>query len=143
MIRTRQHNVTAAQWSSNGDALGRIDLTEPENNPFAANVFSQAVQRERLDSGAYERLQESIASDELMDPDLADQVAAAMKEWALERGATHFTHMFQPLTGSTAEKHDSFFAPAPAPSEPPPEDPPLTDVLTQPLDPVLPGRGGK
>jgi glutamine synthetase len=111
MIRTRQQNVTAAQWSSNGDAMGRADLTEPENNPFGANVFSTAVQKERLSGDAYDRLQASLASDEPLDPELADEVAAAMKEWALERGATHFTHMFQPLTGSTAEKHDSFFAP--------------------------------
>ncbi|HEX6116052.1 MAG TPA: glutamine synthetase III, partial [Solirubrobacterales bacterium] len=111
MIRTRQHNVTAAQWSSNGDAMGRADLTEPENNPFGANVFSQAVQKERLSGETFDRLQASLASDEPLDPDLADEVALAMKEWALERGATHFTHMFQPLTGSTAEKHDSFFAP--------------------------------
>jgi len=112
MIRTRQHNVTAAQWSSNGDALGRPDLTEPENNPFGANVFSQRVQRERLSPETFKKLQESLASDDPLDPELADEVAAAMKEWALERGATHYTHMFQPLTGSTAEKHDSFFSPA-------------------------------
>ncbi len=112
MIRTRQQNVTAAQWSSNGDAMGRADLTEPENNPFGANVFSTKVQKERLSPETFQRLQDSLASDEPMDPALADEVAAAMKEWALERGATHFTHMFQPLTGSTAEKHDSFFAPS-------------------------------
>src|SRR3712207_1179400 len=102
MIRTRQHNVMAAQWSSNGDAMGRADLTEPENNPFGANVFSTAVQRERLSPETFEKLQASLSSDEPMTPELADEVAAAMKEWALERGATHFTHMFQPLTGSTA-----------------------------------------
>jgi len=111
MIRTRQQNVTAAQWSSNGDAMGRADLTEPENNPFAANVFSKAVQQERLSGSTFDKLQASLESDDPLDPELADEVAAAMKEWALERGATHFTHMFQPLTGSTAEKHDSFFAP--------------------------------
>src|SRR5918996_878046 len=66
MAKIRQMNVTAAQWSPNGEAL---------------------------------------------DPTLADEVAQAMKEWALERGATHFTHVFQPLTGLTAEKHDSFFEP--------------------------------
>jgi glutamine synthetase len=111
MTRIRQQNVTAAQWSSNGEALGAIDLTLPENDPFGANVFSLAVQRERLPADVFERLQSTLAGGEALDPSLADAVAEAMKEWALENGATHFTHMFQPLTGSTAEKHDSFFDP--------------------------------
>src|SRR6188474_1634303 len=112
MSRIRQQNVTAAQWSSNGEALGALDLTQPENNPFGANVFSVAVQRERLPADVFEKLQATLAGGEALDPSLADAVAEAMKEWALENGATHFTHMFQPLTGSTAEKHDSFFEPA-------------------------------
>jgi glutamine synthetase len=111
MTRIRQQNVTAAQWSSNGEALGALDLTLPENDPFGANVFSVAVQRERLPGDVFEKLQATLAGGEALDPSLADAVAEAMKEWALENGATHFTHMFQPLTGSTAEKHDSFFAP--------------------------------
>jgi glutamine synthetase len=111
MTRIRQQNVTAAQWSSNGEALGAIDLTLPENNPFGANVFSVAVQRERLPADVFEKLQTTLADGTALDPALADAVAEAMKEWALESGATHFTHMFQPLTGSTAEKHDSFFDP--------------------------------
>jgi glutamine synthetase len=111
MTRIRQQNVTAAQWSSNGEALGALDLTLPENNPFGANVFSVAVQRERLPADVFEKLQATLADGEALDPTLADAVAEAMKEWALENGATHFTHMFQPLTGSTAEKHDSFFEP--------------------------------
>ncbi|HVD86566.1 MAG TPA: glutamine synthetase III [Solirubrobacterales bacterium] len=111
MTRIRQQNVTAAQWSSNGAALGAQDLTLPENNPFGENVFSAAVQRERLPGDVFERLQSTLAGGEALDPTLADAVAEAMKEWALENGATHYTHMFQPLTGSTAEKHDSFFEP--------------------------------
>jgi glutamine synthetase len=111
MTRIRQQNVTAAQWSSNGEALGALDLTVPENNPFGANVFSIAAQRERLPADMFEKLQETLAGGGTLDPELADAVAEAMKEWALENGATHFTHMFQPLTGSTAEKHDSFFEP--------------------------------
>jgi glutamine synthetase len=111
MTRIRQQNVTAAQWSSNGEALGAIDLTLPENDPFGANVFSVAVQRERLPAEVFERLQSTLGGGEGLDPSLADTVATAMKDWALEKGATHFTHMFQPLTGSTAEKHDSFFDP--------------------------------
>jgi glutamine synthetase len=112
MTRIRQQNVTAAQWSSNGEALGALDLTQPENDPFGANVFSTSVQRERLPDGVFEKLQATLAGGEALDLSLADAVAEAMKEWALENGATHFTHMFQPLTGSTAEKHDSFFEPS-------------------------------
>jgi glutamine synthetase len=111
MTRIRQQNVTAAQWSSNGEALGALDLTVPENDPFGANVFSVAVQRERLPADVFEKLQETLEGGGTLDAELADAVAEAMKQWALESGATHFTHMFQPLTGSTAEKHDSFFEP--------------------------------
>jgi glutamine synthetase len=112
MPRTRQQNVTAAQWSANGSALGSPDLTLPGNQVFAANVFSPAVQRQRLPKHVYKALQRTLARGEALDTSLADAVAQAMKEWALERGATHYTHWFQPLTGSTAEKHDSFYGPA-------------------------------
>src|SRR5207342_1465900 len=112
MTRIRQQNVTAAQWSSNGEALGALDLTLPENEAFGANVFDVTVQRERLPEDAFEKLQATLAGGEALDPSLADAVAEAMKDWALENGATHYTHMFQPLTGSTAEKHDSFFEPS-------------------------------
>ena len=111
MTRIRQQNVTAAQWSSNGESLGAIDLTLPENEAFGANVFSVAVQRERLPGDVFEKLQGSLEAGDAIDPDVADAVASEMKNWALEKGATHFTHVFQPLTGSTAEKHDSFFEP--------------------------------
>jgi glutamine synthetase len=112
MTRIRQQNVTAAQWSSNGDALGAIDLTLPENATFGANVFGVDVQKERLPGDVFEKLQATVAGGEALDPSLADAVAEAMMAWALENGATHYTHMFQPLTGSTAEKHDSFFEPS-------------------------------
>jgi glutamine synthetase len=111
MPKVRQNNVNAAQWSPNGGALGALDLTEPFNYPFGENVFSPAVQRHRLPKDSYKRLQATLANGEALDPTLADTVALGMKEWALERGATHYTHVFQPLTGLTAEKHDSFFAP--------------------------------
>ncbi len=112
MSRIRQQNVTAAQWSSNGESLGALDLTLPENAAFGANVFDETVQKERLPEDVFEKLQATLAGGEALDPSLADAVAEAMMEWALENGATHYTHMFQPLTGSTAEKHDSFFEPA-------------------------------
>jgi len=111
MPRTRQHNVTAAQWSANGSALGSLDLTLPSNQVFGANVFSPAVQRQRLPKHVYKALQRTLAHGEALDTSLADAVAQGMKEWAMEKGATHYTHWFQPLTGSTAEKHDSFYAP--------------------------------
>jgi glutamine synthetase len=112
MTRIRQQNVTAAQWSANGEALGALDLTLPENEEFGANVFDVEEQRERLPADVFEKLQATLAGGEALDPSLADAVAEAMMAWALENGATHYTHMFQPLTGSTAEKHDSFFEPA-------------------------------
>jgi glutamine synthetase len=112
MARIRQQNVTAAQWSPNGAALGAVDLSQPGNNPFGENVFSVPVQRQRLPKDVFKRLQRTLDKGEAIDSSLADSVAAAMKDWALERGATHYTHMFQPLTGLTAEKHDSFFNPA-------------------------------
>ncbi len=111
MPRIRQQNVLAAQWAPNGGALGAPDLTLSDNQVFGANVFSRAVQRQRLSSDVFSRLQRTLARGEALDTSLADAVALAMKEWAMERGATHYTHWFQPLTGSTAEKHDSFYAP--------------------------------
>ncbi|HET7050540.1 MAG TPA: glutamine synthetase III [Solirubrobacteraceae bacterium] len=111
MPRIRQHNVLAAQWAPNGGVLGAPDLTLADNQIFGYNVFTPAVQRQRLPKDVFRRLQQTLASGEPLDTTLADAVALAMKEWALERGATHYTHWFQPLTGSTAEKHDSFYAP--------------------------------
>jgi len=116
MPRIRQQNVFAAQWAqknggSHPPALGAPDLTVPDNQVFGANVFSPHVQRQRLPTEVFNRLQVTLARGEALDTSLADAVALAMKEWALERGATHYTHWFQPLTGSTAEKHDSFYAP--------------------------------
>ncbi|HET8976036.1 MAG TPA: glutamine synthetase III [Solirubrobacterales bacterium] len=111
MLKTRSQNVTSATWSPNGGVLGTVDLTDETNNPFGSDVFSPSVQKERLPKDVYEKLQATLEHGEALDPSLADAVAEAMKEWALERGATHYTHVFQPLTGLTAEKHDSFFEP--------------------------------
>ncbi len=111
MPRTRMTNVSAAQWSPNGGAMGRSDLTQAGAYEFGVNVFSPNVQRQRLSPPAYKRLQETLDSGRPLGAELADDIATAMKEWAMERGCTHFTHWFQPLTGSTAEKHDSFYSP--------------------------------
>ncbi|HEX2702055.1 MAG TPA: glutamine synthetase III [Solirubrobacteraceae bacterium] len=112
MPRTRIHNVSAAQWSANGDALGTRDLTEASNQQFGQNVFSLSEQRKRLPKHVYAQLRATLARGDELDTSLADMVAQAMKEWALERGATHYTHWFQPLTNLTAEKHDSFYNPS-------------------------------
>ena len=112
MARTRIHNVSAAQWSANGEGLGGQDLTQAANQVFGANVFSPAEQQKRLPKHVYSQLRATVARGTELDTSLADAVAQAMKEWALENGATHYTHWFQPLTGATAEKHDSFYSPA-------------------------------
>ena len=111
MAKIRQQNVSAAQWSPNGAALGAPDLTQPDNQVYGENVFSLAEQRSRLPKTVFKQLQATLENGEALDSSLADAVALAMKEWALEKGATHYAHWFQPLTGSTAEKHDSFYNP--------------------------------
>jgi glutamine synthetase len=111
MSRIRQQNVLAAQWEPDGAALGAPDLTLSDNQVFGANVFSLAVQRQRLPKEVFRALGKTLATGEPLDTSLADAVALAMKEWAMEKGATHYAHLFQPLTGLTAEKHDSFYAP--------------------------------
>ncbi len=81
---------------------------------FGKNVFNDAVMRDRLPKSVYKKLKKTIEDGAELDPSIADVVAHAMKDWAIERGATHYTHWFQPLTGVTAEKHDSFIS---APSD--------------------------
>src|SRR5947209_3263739 len=78
---------------------------------FGSLVFNDAVQQARLPKAAYHALRRTITHGEPLDPSVAGTVATAMKEWAVEHGATHYTHWFQPLTGITAEKHDSFLVP--------------------------------
>ena len=78
---------------------------------FASRVFNEDVMRERLPKDVYKSLLNTIATGKEIDAGIADVVASAMKDWAIEHGATHFTHWFQPLTGVTAEKHDAFLSP--------------------------------
>ena len=111
VTRARKHNVSAGTWSPDGRTMGQSDLTQDAAHPFGANVFSGEIQRQRLSKETYKKLLNTLEAGEALDPSLADEVAQAMKDWALERGATHYTHVFQPLTGLTAEKHDSFFEP--------------------------------
>lgn len=78
---------------------------------FGENVFHLEVMREYLPSEAYKSMLKAVHDGMPLDRSMADQVASAMKDWAITKGATHYTHWFQPLTGSTAEKHDAFFKP--------------------------------
>ncbi|MEQ8198974.1 MAG: glutamine synthetase III, partial [Clostridiaceae bacterium] len=81
------------------------------NEIFGSSVFNDAVMKERLPKATYKALKKTIEEGTALSPEVADVVASAMKDWAIENGATHFTHWFQPMTGITAEKHDSFINP--------------------------------
>src|SRR5215831_18948426 len=94
---------------------GRVSTTSTEKaaDVFGSRVFNDKVQQERLPKPAYRALRATITRGEPLDLATADAVALALKDWAVEHGATHYTHWFQPLTGITAEKHDSFLSPSP------------------------------
>jgi glutamine synthetase len=93
--------------------LNRVDFTTVHiKDLYGVNVFSEDVQKARLPKHAFKALQKTIKQGATLDPTVADAVAVAMKDWAIEHGATHFTHLFQPMTGITAEKHDSFLSPS-------------------------------
>ncbi|HWE39970.1 MAG TPA: glutamine synthetase III [Isosphaeraceae bacterium] len=108
---TARHNAVAAvtAWQSNGYEPIAQDKTAQEL--FGVNVFSDKVMKERLPDKVYKALRDTIKKGVPLDPTIADAVAEAMRDWAIEKGATHYTHWFQPMTGLTAEKHDSFLAP--------------------------------
>ena len=78
---------------------------------FATNVFNEAVAQQRLSKDVFRQLKKAMSGEERLSQEAADEIASAMKDWAVEKGATHFTHWFQPMTGITAEKHDSFISP--------------------------------
>ena len=80
---------------------------------FGEQVFDDRVMKATLSDKVYASLKHTIDEGQPLDPGVADAVALAMKDWAVSKGATHFTHWFQPLTGITAEKHDSFISPSP------------------------------
>jgi len=92
--------------------LNQIDFKSKHiKDLYGINVFNEAQQKARLPKPIYKALQKTIKQGLPIDPAIADAVAVAMKDWAIEKGATHYTHIFQPMTGITAEKHDSFLAP--------------------------------
>ena len=79
---------------------------------FGENVFNESVMKARLPKDTFKQVQAAIYNGKRLDPSAAAVVANAIKDWAIEKGATHYTHWFQPMTGITAEKHDSFISPA-------------------------------
>ena len=85
-----------------------IEMHGKVSDYFGDNTFNQAVMRQYLSKEAFQQLQNVINKGEKIDRRIADQVATAIKSWAISKGATHYTHWFHPLTGATAEKHDSF-----------------------------------
>src|SRR2546421_6138055 len=92
--------------------LNRVDFKKTHiKDLFGENVFNEEIQRQRLPKSVFKALQKTIRQGAPLDPAAADSIATAMKDWAMEKGATHFTHQFQPMTGLTAEKHDSFVQP--------------------------------
>jgi glutamine synthetase len=102
---------TIARWSTSQvrPAPGSRKAAED----FGSLTFNEEVQRARLPKDVYRALRRAVAQGEPLDPSLGDIVAGALKDWAVEHGATHYTHWFQPMTGITAEKHDSFLSPTP------------------------------
>ncbi len=110
-LNARQSAVlSVTSWKSDGN---RIPATENGvGDYFGTNVFSDQVMQERLPDKIYKALRETIKKGAPLDPAVADAVAEAMRAWAIAKGATHYTHWFQPMTGLTAEKHDSFLAPS-------------------------------
>src|SRR5688572_3493138 len=103
--------ITAIRdWSMNGVNAGTASAALTET--FGSLVFNEDVQQTRLPKSVFSALRRTVTNGEPLDSAAADAVATALKEWAMEHGATHYTHWFQPLTGITAEKHDSFLQPS-------------------------------
>jgi glutamine synthetase len=100
-------------WSITKGKKGKAPAALQTNgsNGFGSLAFGDSEQQKRLPKAAYQALRKTIAHGESLDPSVADAVAKSLKDWAVEHGATHYTHWFQPLTGITAEKHDSFLNP--------------------------------
>ena len=97
------------EWSLN-EGRASTASTVKATDLFGSLVFNDKTQQARLPKAAYRALRATITRGEPLDGATADAVAAALKEWAVEHGATHYTHWFQPMTGITAEKHDSFLS---------------------------------
>jgi glutamine synthetase len=112
MGSTTARSAAIAALTNFKQVAPRINFKDtPIKDLFGSNVFNEEVQRERLPKSVFKKLQETIKKGLPLDPAIADSVAIAMKDWAIEKGATHYTHIFYPMTSLTAEKHDSFVSP--------------------------------
>jgi glutamine synthetase len=110
MSNARQEAIKAIALTKH--KLSNVDFkTIHLKNVFGSNVFNESEMQSRLPKAVFKSLMKTIHEGAPFDPAIADSVAAAMRDWALEHGATHYTHLFQPMTGITAEKHDSFLTP--------------------------------
>ncbi|MGB1041307.1 MAG: glutamine synthetase III, partial [Flavobacteriales bacterium] len=104
-----QSRFTALE-TINSRKAKQIEITPQKiSEIFGRDVFTDRKMRDHVSGDVFKSVQKSISDGTRIEREVADQVANAMKEWALKRGVTHYTHWFQPLTGSTAEKHDAFF----------------------------------
>lgn len=110
-------SVSLELLEKGSEATSSYPLVESEGSHldiegiFATNVFSNSEMKKRLSKSTYKKFVDSINNKETLDIEVANSIASAMKDWALEKGCTHFTHWFQPMTGATAEKHDGFISP--------------------------------
>lgn len=111
MNNVRRKTLVEIASDPNSSAYPVPNKTADLKSLFGNHCFHEGVQRERLPEKVFESLQETIRNSRPLDPDIADTIAKAMYNWAIEHGATHYTHWFQPMTGSTAEKHDCFVMP--------------------------------
>jgi glutamine synthetase len=110
MTSARANAISAINsYKPNGQAWNFRET--PTSEIFGANVFGDSAMKDRLPKSVYKAMQATIKQGKPLDPGIADAVALAMKDWAIEKGATHYAHVFYPLTGITAEKHDSFLSP--------------------------------
>ncbi|MEP6653646.1 MAG: glutamine synthetase III, partial [Myxococcales bacterium] len=105
----RRAAITAATAYVHGTPLDYKET--PATSVFGANVFSLTTMSAQLPKDIYRSVKRTVETGSTLEPRVADVVASAMKAWALDKGATHYAHVFYPLTGSSAEKHDSFLSP--------------------------------
>ena len=100
-----------SQWGNTLSQRTVTAATKKMTDEFGSLTFNDEAQRARLPKDVYRALRRAVAQGEPIDASVADTIATALKDWAVEHGATHYTHWFQPMTGITAEKHDSFLSP--------------------------------
>jgi len=115
-LSKKQKNMSTIRFKALEEVFNRqpnysVSPNERISSFFGENVFNDQAMRQYLPEQVYEKVREAILEGHQIDRSIADLVAAGMKDWAISKGATHYTHWFQPLTGTTAEKHDSFFEP--------------------------------